>query len=104
MFAVFQTGGKQYKAEIGRTFKVENLPGDIGDEVIFDHVLMCSGDGAPRIGSPRLETARVVARILGHGKTRKVWTQKHIRRKGYRRIHGHRQQYTEIEITSIDAG
>lgn len=101
MFAVIETGGKQYKVAVGQKLRVEKLAAEVGAEVSLGRVLLAGGEEGPKIGQPVLEGARVTAKVVGHGKGKKVLAQKHRRRKQYRRIHGHRQPYTQVEITNI---
>jgi large subunit ribosomal protein L21 len=90
MYAVFQTGGKQFRAEPG----VET--------VTFDQVLLAGGeDEAVSVGAPVVEGAQVTAEVLGHGRDKKVIVFKRKRRKGYRKKQGHRQGYTEIKVSEI---
>ena len=101
MYAVFQTGGKQYKASVGDVVRVERLDGSVGDEVLIDEILMASGDEGVKIGTPRLDGARIVGRIVEQNRARKIAVFKHKRRKGYRRKAGHRQAYTALRIDQI---
>ena len=102
MFAVIKTGGKQYRVKQGDKLRVESLDADEGDTVSLDQVLM-AGDGADvAIGSPLLSNASVSATVVSHGRGKKVDIVKFRRRKHYRRQMGHRQNYTELEITAIN--
>jgi len=103
MYAVIQTGGKQYKATPGEELRVEKLDGKVGDEVYFDDVLLVSKEDKVTVGSPVLENARVVAKITRHGRGPKIVVFKYKRRKGYRKKQGHRQDFTGIKITEIEA-
>jgi len=103
MYAVIQTGGKQYKATPGEELRVEKLDGKVGDEVYFDDVLLVSKEDEVTVGSPVLENARVVAKITRHGRGPKIVVFKYKRRKGYRKKQGHRQDFTGIKITEIEA-
>jgi large subunit ribosomal protein L21 len=100
MYAVVKTGGKQYKVAIGDKLKVEKLAAEEGASVDLGNVLMIADGGDVSVGAPTLDTA-VTATILSHGRDRKVRVFKMKRRKGYRRTQGHRQFYTEVEITGI---
>lgn len=102
MFAVVETGGKQYKVAVGDRLKVERLSAAEGESVTLSRVLMVADDADVAVGAPALEGRGVSARVLGHGRGDKIRVFKMKRRKGYRRTQGHRQHYTEIEITSID--
>ena len=101
MFAVIKTGGKQYRVAAGDKLKVEKLPGDVGSEVLLDQVLMVGEGAAIKVGAPLVAGAAVRATVVGHGKSDKVTIFKLRRRKHYKKSQGHRQQYTEIQITGI---
>jgi len=101
MYAVFQTGGKQYKASEGDVVRVERLDGKVGDEVMIDRVLMAAGDEGVKVGNPQLDGVQVVGRIVEQDRSRKIIVFKHKRRKGYRRKIGHRQAYTALRIDRI---
>lgn len=105
MYAVIETGGKQYRVEPGQTVVVEKMVGDEGSNVQFDRVLLVSsGDGADvKIGKPVLAGAKVTGEIVEHGLGPKLVVFKFRRRKNYVRKNGHRQQYTAVKIASIDA-
>jgi large subunit ribosomal protein L21 len=101
MYAIIQTGGKQFRAEPGQTIKVPSLAAEVGDQVTFDQVLLTGGDKGVDVGVPTVAGAKVTAEVIGHGKTRKVIIFKWKRRKNYRRKQGHRQGYTEVRIGEI---
>lgn len=101
MYAVFQTGGKQYKASEGDLVRVERLHGDVGDEVVIKEVLMAADDQGAQIGTPLLANAQIIGRIVEQDKARKIIVFKQKRRKGYRRKTGHRQPYTCLKIHKI---
>jgi large subunit ribosomal protein L21 len=103
MYAVFRTGGKQFRAEPGVCLKVPSLGADAGDTVTFDDVLLVSDGDDVRVGHPALEGAAVKAEVLAHGRAKKVMVFKRKRRKGYRRRQGHRQGYTEVKVAEIVA-
>ena len=103
MYAVIQTGGKQYRVAPGEEIKVEKLDGNVGDEVYFDTVLLVLKDDKVAVGKPVLKDTRVVAKITGHGRGPKLVVFKYKRRKGYRRKQGHRQDYTGVKIINIEA-
>jgi large subunit ribosomal protein L21 len=102
MYAVFRTGGKQYRVEKGDILRVEKLPGSVGDAVLFSDVLLVSSE-ALKLGRPVVSGAQVEAKILGQGLGRKIIVFKFRRRKNYRRKRGHRQPFTALEITNIVA-
>ena len=101
MYAVVRTGGKQHRVAKGERLKVEKLPGDVGAEVTLDDVLMIGGAGEPKIGRPQVQGASVSAKILIQDKNPKIRVFKRRRRKGFHKTKGHRQPFTEIEITKI---
>ena len=101
MYAVIKTGGKQYRVREGDVVRVEKLAGEQGDTIRFDEVLMI-GEGADvKVGSPYVSGTQVSATVLGHGRGDKIKIVKFKRRKNYLRRKGHRQAYTELEITAI---
>lgn len=103
MYAVIETGGKQYRVAPGQTLKVERLPAEAGAEIAFDKVLLVADGENVRVGTPYLEGGRVTARVKAQGRHRKITVIKFKRRKNYKRTRGHRQHYTEVEITGIEA-
>ena len=101
MYAVFRTGGKQYRAATGDVLRLEKIEADEGATIEFDEVLLV-GEGADvKVGSPLLEGGSVSAKVLKQGKSRKVSVVKFRRRQNYLKQGSHRQQYTEVEITAI---
>jgi large subunit ribosomal protein L21 len=100
MYAVIESGGKQYKVAIGDKLKVEKLNAAEGDSVSLDRVLMVADGENVTVGSPLVESP-VTATVVGHGRAAKIKVFKMKRRKNYRRTQGHRQYFTEIEITGI---
>ncbi len=100
MYAVFSTGGKQYRVAQGDKLRVEKLLGNVGDAVAFNEVLMIGGD-AIKIGTPLVGGAKVEARIVAQDRAKKIIVFKFRRRKNYRRKNGHRQPFTALEITGI---
>lgn len=104
MYAVIVTGGKQYRVEEGEVLRVEKLTAEEGASVEFDRVLMVGEGEQVKVGSPVVEGARVSATVKAHGRGDKVNIIKFKRRKHYMRRQGHRQSYTEIEVTGIAAG
>lgn len=104
MFAIIQTGGKQYKVEKGQTLKVETLEdAKEGTEVKFDRVLLVS-DKEVMVGAPHVDGATVVAKVVSNGRGDKIIVYKMKAKKRYEKTQGHRQNYTEIEITDIKMG
>ena len=101
MNAVFITGGKQYRVAAGDRLRVERLSADEGSSVDFDTVVLLSDGESVQIGTPYVSGGKVSATVTSHGKGDKVKIVKFKRRKGYLRQKGHRQQYTELEITGI---
>lgn len=102
MYAIIETGGKQYRVERGMQLDVERIQGEPGDTHVFERVLMLGGEGEPRIGKPLVDGAKVQARIIDHHKADKVIVFKMKRRKKHRVKRGHRQLHTRIEITEIE--
>jgi large subunit ribosomal protein L21 len=101
MYAVIQTGGKQYRVAPGDTLTVEKLPGNVGDSVEFGEVLMLSKDGSLAVGKPVIQGAKVTGKIVEHGRGEKLVVYKFRRRKNYRLRNGHRQNYTSIQISDV---
>lgn len=103
MYAVIQTGGKQYRVAAGEKLKIERIAGEVGQEITLDRVLLVADGETLKMGAPLVAGARVKAKVLKHGRGEKVRIFKLNRRKHYRRSQGHRQNYTEIEILGIAA-
>lgn len=103
MYAVVKTGGKQYRVVAGDKLKVEQIPADVGAEVILDQVLMVGEGESVRLGQPILSGASVKATVVSHGRGEKVKIFKMRRRKHYQKHQGHRQNFTEIQISGISA-
>jgi large subunit ribosomal protein L21 len=103
MYAVVKTGGKQYRVSKGDRVKIEKIPGDVGAEVSFDQVLMIGGTDDVKVGTPHVSGATVSARIVKQDRSRKVMVFKFKRRQGYKKKQGHRQAYTQVEITGIES-
>lgn len=102
MYAIIETGGKQYRVSEGTKLRVESLPAEVGGEVTLDKVLMLGGNDVV-IGKPYVESAKVKAEVLEHGRGDKILVFKKWRRNDARKLQGHRQDYTCIKITSITA-
>ena len=101
MYAVFRTGGKQYRASQGDRLRVERLAAEVGDDVEFDEILLVGEGANVKLGSPLVKGGKVAARVTAQGRAKKIEIIKFRRRKHYKRQAGHRQHYTEVEITSI---
>ncbi|MDP5009477.1 MAG: 50S ribosomal protein L21 [Glaciimonas sp.] len=102
MYAVIKTGGKQYKVVAGEKLKIEQIPADIGTELTIDQVLAVGAGDTLKFGTPLVEGATVSVRVLAQGRHDKVKIFKMRRRKHYQKHQGHRQNYTEIQIVSIN--
>ena len=104
MYAVIKTGGKQYRVSPGQTLKIEKIQADEGSSVEFDQVLMVADGDNCTLGSPLVQGGTVSATVKGHGRGKKIQIVKFRRRKHYRKQMGHRQHYTEVEITGVNVG
>ena len=102
MYAIIATGGKQYKVAEGDVIRVEKLGVEAGAEVVFDQVLVVSGDEV-KVGDPTVAGATVTATVVGDGKAKKVIVYKYKRKTGYHKKNGHRQAYTKVKIEKINA-
>lgn len=103
MFAIIETGGKQYRVEQGLEFKVELLQAEPGAEVNLDKVLLVSDGGQAKIGAPYVEGAAVACEVLGHGRGEKIIIFKKKRRNDFHKKTGHRQDYTSLKVKAIQA-
>jgi large subunit ribosomal protein L21 len=103
MYAVFKTGGKQYRATTGDVLKVEKIEAEKGATIELDQVLMVGEGEDVKIGTPYLEGGKVTATVVDQGRRDKIKVVKFKRRKNYRKTMGHRQYFTQLEITGIDA-
>jgi len=101
MYAVFTTGGKQYKASEGDVLFIEKLEAEAGSTITFDEVLLIGEDGNVTVGNPTVKGAKVEAKLEKNGKGRKIRIFKYKSKKGYRRRAGHRQPYSKVTVTSI---
>jgi len=101
MYAVIQTGGKQYRVKSGEQVKVEMLPAEVGAAVSFDRVLMLGDGEAVRVGAPLVDGARVMATVVAQGRGEKLRIFKLRRRKHFAKTQGHRQSFTEVRIDEI---
>ncbi len=102
MYAVIKTGGKQYRVAAGDKLRVETLNAAEGDSIELDNVLMVADGDDVKVGAPTVEGATVSATVRAHGRGKKIEIVKFRRRKHYRKQQGHRQNYTELEITAIN--
>lgn len=103
MYAIIETGGKQYKVQEGDVVFVEKLIADEGAVVTFDKVLAVSKEDEVTFGNPVVSAANVSGKVLGHGKDKKIIVFKYKPKKGYRKKQGHRQPYTKVQIEKINA-
>ena len=101
MYAIIETGGKQYKVSEGDVIKVEKLAVEAGTAYAFDKVLFVAGDNGVSVGAPYVEGAKVAATVIGDGKAKKVVIYKYKSKKGFHKKRGHRQPYTMLKIDSI---
>ena len=101
MYAIIETGGKQYRVEAGATIQVEKLPGEVGAVVELDQVRLVHGESGLVIGQPLVQGAKVTAEIVRQGRTRSITVFKKKRRKNYRKTRGHRQGFTSLRVTDI---
>ena len=104
MYAVIKTGGKQYRVQEGDSLRVEKLNAEQGDTVEFDQVLLVGEGGDVTVGTPFVAGGKVTAEVAEQGKARKIEVIKFKRRQGYRRKQGHRQLFTRVKVTGIQAG
>ena len=104
MYAIIRSGGKQFRAEPGKTIRVPSLTAEPGEKVTFDDVLVAATDDGLQIGAPSVSGAAVTGEVVRHGKDKKVIIFKWKRRKNYRRKAGHRQDFTEVRISDIRLG
>lgn len=104
MYAVFKTGGKQYRAAKGDKLKIEKLEAAEGDSVEFDDVLLVGEGEGVKIGTPLVAGSKVKAKVVLQAKDKKIDVIKFRRRQNYKRTHGHRQKFTLVEITGITGG
>lgn len=101
MYAIIETGGKQYRVQQGDVVYLEKLPNEVDAEVAFP-VLMLGGEEGLRVGKPILEGAKVTGKVLQQGRGQKIIVFKYKAKKNYRRKQGHRQPFTKVEITAIE--
>jgi len=101
MYAIIETGGKQYRAEPGAVLQLESLPGEVGSIIELTHVEFIADGETPLVGHPTIPEALVKAEILRHARTRSIRVFKKKRRKNYRRTKGHRQSFTQVRVAEI---
>ncbi|MEN6463517.1 MAG: 50S ribosomal protein L21 [Syntrophomonas sp.] len=103
MYAVIQTGGKQYKVSEGDVLKVEKLTAEPGEKLVLDQVLMLNDDnGTLKVGDPLVTGAKITAEVIEQGRHKKIIVYKYKKRKNYRKKQGHRQAFTKIKIEKIE--
>jgi large subunit ribosomal protein L21 len=103
MYAVIKTGGKQYKVAAGEKIKVEQIAAEVGQEIVIDQVLAVGNGAELKIGAPLVAGASITATVVAHGRHDKVRIFKMRRRKHYKKSQGHRQNFTELEISAVNA-
>lgn len=103
MYAIIRTGGKQYRVSEGDVLNVEKLNVEEGQEVVFDEVLTVVNDVDVKVGAPTVAGAKVTAKVAKQGKADKIFVFKYRAKSNYRKRQGHRQPFTQVEITSIEA-
>lgn len=102
MYAIIQTGGKQYKVAEGEILKIEKLEGAAGDKLTLDQVLMVKNESGTKIGTPTVQGAQVTVEVIEQGREKKITVYKYKKRKNYRRNQGHRQAFTKIKVEKIE--
>ncbi|GMA55891.1 LSU ribosomal protein L21P [Alicyclobacillus sacchari] len=103
MYAIVETGGKQFKVSQGDTIFVEKLEGEVGSTIVLDKVFLVQDNGQVKVGSPLVAGAKVVAKVIEHGRGKKIIVFKYKSKKNYHKKQGHRQPYTKLTIESIEA-
>ena len=103
MYAVIETGGKQYRVQEGDVLYVEKLDANVGDTVAIDRVLLVAKDGEVKVGNPVVAGAQAVLKVMEHGKGEKIIVFKYKPKKNYRRKQGHRQPYTKVVVEALQA-
>ena len=104
MYAIIESCGKQYKVAEGEVVFFEKLDAEEGKKVTFENVVLISDDGKVQVGNPYVKGVKVEGKVVAHGKAKKILVYKMKPKKNYRRMQGHRQPYTKVEITKINAG
>lgn len=103
MYAIIETGGKQYRVQEGDTLYIEKLPAEAGETFEIDKVLALSRDGNLKFGTPLIEGAKVILTVVKHGRGKKIIVFKYKAKKNYRRKQGHRQPFTQVTVDKIEA-
>ncbi len=103
MYAIIETGGKQYTVREGDILRIEKLGFEPGEKITFDRVLLLSDEGGVKIGAPVVDNANVEAKVIKEGKEKKIKVFKMKAKKGYRKTQGHRQPFTQVQIDKINA-
>lgn len=103
MYAIIETGGKQYKVQVGDSLYIEKLTQATGESVVFDHVLVVGQEDGLKIGAPFVDGAAVKADVVEEGKGKKIIVYKYKAKKSYHKKRGHRQPFTKVTITAIEA-
>lgn len=103
MYAIIEESGKQFKVTTGDVIRIDRAVDESVKNITFDRVLLVGGDGTPKVGQPVVAGATVAGEVLGQVKSKKVLSVKYKRRKGFHKTIGHRQKYTEVKITAINA-
>jgi large subunit ribosomal protein L21 len=101
VYAIVKSGGKQYRVQPGDVVRLEALEGEVGSTVTLGEVLLCGGDDGIKVGSPRVESAKVEATVVEQGRGAKIRVFKYKKRKHYRRTRGHRQAFTAVRIDKV---
>ena len=104
MYAIVETGGKQYRVQEWDVIKIESLGVEEGESIVFDKVLLVGHDDGPAVGTPYIEGASVAASVVANGKDKKILVFKFKRKSNYRKMRGHRQLFSEVRIDSINPG
>lgn len=100
-YAIVAAGGKQHRVMVGKQYRFEKIDGELGQSIELDKVLLVANGDSVTLGAPYVAGSKVMAKIVEHGRGEKIRIFKMRRRKGYRRTQGHRQDFTKVEITSI---
>lgn len=103
MYAIFEAGGRQHRAEAGKVVKMDKLEAQVGDVIEFDKVLALFSDADANVGAPYVSGAKITGRVIQQGRDRKFIVFKYRPKSGYKRTRGHRQHFTQVEITEISA-